>query len=272
MIAAMARAGTILHEERYIRAARRAADFALQTLRRKDGRLLKRYRAGEAGLPAHIEDYAFLTWGLLNLYEATFEVRYLHEAIALNDLTLKHFWDSKDGGFFMTADDGEKLLVRHKEIYDGAIPSGNSVAALNLLRIARITGRTELEDRAQSVMSAFSLDVERNPSAYTQLLQALDFAAGPSFEIVVAGDIGKPSAKALLKTLHKEFLPNKVILHRPPGDKAPIVKLAPYTEHQEPATDGTPQVYVCRNYTCKKPVSQSDALVKILREGIKKNP
>ena len=272
MIGAMARAGTILHEERYIRAARRAADFALQTLRRKDGRLLKRYRAGEAGLPAHIEDYAFLTWGLLNLYEATFEVRYLQEAIALNDLTLKHFWDSKDGGFFMTADDGEKLLVRHKEIYDGAIPSGNSVAALNLLRIARITGRTELEDRAQSVMSAFSLDVERNPSAYTQLLQALDFAAGPSFEIVVAGDIGTPSAKALLKTLHKEFLPNKVILHRPPGDNGPIVKLAPYTEHQEPAADGTPQVYVCRNYTCKKPVSQSDALAKILREGIKKNP
>ena len=272
MIAAMAHAGTVLGEDKYVRAAKRAADFSLQTLRRKDGRLLKRYRDGEAGLPAHIEDYAFLTWGLLNLYEATFEVRYLREAIALNDLTLKHFWDNKDGGFFMTADDGEKLLVRHKEIYDGAIPSGNSVAAMNLLRIGRITGRIELEDKAAAVMKAFSLNVQRNPSAYSQLMQALDFAAGPSLEIVVAGDLKDSKTQILLKTLRKDFIPNKVVVHRPQQKDSPITRIAPYTEFQEPAKDGAPRVYVCRNYRCKKPVSESTELAKLLTEAFGTQP
>ncbi|MEL0120684.1 MAG: thioredoxin domain-containing protein, partial [Opitutae bacterium] len=272
MIATMARAGTVLGDELYIKAARRAADFVLGTLRREDGRLLKRYRDHSAGLPAHLEDYAFLIYGLLNLYEATFEANYLEEAIDLNDLALKHFWDAKDGGFFMTADDGEKLLVRHKEIYDGAIPSGNSIAAMNLLRIARMTGRSELESKALAVMSAFSLDVERNPSAYTQLMQALDFAVGPSIEVVVAGELAKSQTQALVKALHKDFIPNKVILHRPPGENASIVKIAPYTENQEPDDDGATLVYICRNYACKKPVSAVNALQEILAESTRQKP
>ncbi len=272
MIATMARAGTVLGDELYIKAARRAADFVLGTLRREDGRLLKRYRDHSAGLPAHLEDYAFLIYGLLNLYEATFEANYLEEAIDLNDLALKHFWDAKDGGFFMTADDGEKLLVRHKEIYDGAIPSGNSIAAMNLLRIARMTGRSELENKALAVMSAFSLDVERNPSAYTQLMQALDFAVGPSIEVVVAGELAKSQTQALVKALHKDFIPNKVILHRPPGENASIVKIAPYTENQEPDVDGATLVYICRNYACKKPVSAVNALQEILAESTRQKP
>ena len=272
MIATMARAGTVLGDELYIKAARRAADFVLGTLRREDGRLLKRYRDHSAGLPAHLEDYAFLIYGLLNLYEATFEANYLEEAIDLNDLALKHFWDAKDGGFFMTADDGEKLLVRHKEIYDGAIPSGNSIAAMNLLRIARMTGRSELENKALAVMSAFSLDVERNPSAYTQLMQALDFAVGPSIEVVVAGELAKSQTQALVKALHKDFIPNKVILHRPPGENASIVKIAPYTENQEPDVDGATLVYICRNYACKKPVSAVNALQQILAESTRQKP
>ena len=272
MIATMARAGTVLGDELYIKAARRAADFVLGTLRREDGRLLKRYRDHSAGLPAHLEDYAFLIYGLLNLYEATFEANYLEEAIDLNDLALKHFWDAKDGGFFMTADDGEKLLVRHKEIYDGAIPSGNSIAAMNLLRIARMTGRSELENKALAVMSAFSLDVERNPSAYTQLMQALDFAVGPSIEVVVAGELAKSQTQALVKALHKDFIPNKVILHRPPGENASIVKIAPYTENQEPDDDGATLVYICHNYACKKPVSAVNALQEILAESTRQKP
>ncbi|MEK9986063.1 MAG: thioredoxin domain-containing protein, partial [Opitutae bacterium] len=272
MIATMARAGTVLGDELYIKAARRAADFVLGTLRREDGRLLKRYRDHSAGLPAHLEDYAFLIYGLLNLYEATFETNYLEEAIDLNDLALKHFWDAKDGGFFMTADDGEKLLVRHKEIYDGAIPSGNSIAAMNLLRIARMTGRSELENKALAVMSAFSLDVERNPSAYTQLMQALDFAVGPSIEVVVAGELAKSQTQALVKALHKDFIPNKVILHRPPGENVSIVKIAPYTENQEPDDDGATLVYICRNYACKKPVSAVNALQEILAESTRQKP
>ena len=172
----------------------------------------------------------------------------------------------------MTADDGEKLLVRHKEIYDGAIPSGNSIAAMNLLRIARMTGRSELENKALAVMSAFSLDVERNPSAYTQLMQALDFAVGPSIEVVVAGELAKSQTQALVKALHKDFIPNKVILHRPPGENASIVKIAPYTENQEPDVDGATLVYICRNYACKKPVSAVNALQEILAESTRQKP
>lgn len=264
MVAAMSRAGVVLQDDKYITAARAAADFCLKHLRRNDGRLLKRYRAGSSGLPAHLEDYAFLTWGLLNFYEATFEVRYLQVAIELNELSIRHFWDEKDGGFFMTADDGEKLLVRHKELYDGAIPSGNSVAAMNFLRLARMTGDTSLEERASKLMQAFSVDVERNPSAYTQLLQALDFATSDSMEIVVSGDLDDPRTQELLKTVHSRYIPNKVVLLRPPSEDSPILGIAPFTKGQRAAPDGTPRVFVCSNFECKRPVSKPKQVLELL--------
>ena len=264
MIAAMSKAGTLLQEPKYIQAATKAADFVLEKLRSEDGRLLKRYRTGSAGLPAHLEDYAFFTWGLLNLYEATFEIRYLQAAIELNELAIQHFWDSKTGGFYMTADDGEKLLVRHKELYDGAIPSGNSVAALNLLRISRITGNTELEDRAAKLMQAFSGDVEKSPYNYTQLMLALDFATGPSLEIVISGDLKDPRTQELIQAIHQEYIPNKVLVHRPSKDASKIVKIAPYTENQRPASDGSPRVFVCQNFECKQPVKEVEKLMAIL--------
>lgn len=261
MIAAMSRAGSLLNEEKYLQAAKDAADFVLKKLRKEDGRLLKRYRQGVSGLPAHLEDYAFMTFGLLNLYEATFEVKYLQASIELNETSLKHFWDKKNGGFYMTSDDGEKLLVRHKEMYDGALPSGNSVAALNMLRIARITGKTDFTTKAAKLMQAFSLDVERRPSNYTQMLQALDFASGESLEIVIAGDLDDPRTQKLLNIIHQEFIPNKVVIHRPMGESPPITKIAPYTLEQAPLKDGSPQVYICRNFVCKEPVSSQKALL-----------
>ncbi len=188
-------------------------------------------------------------------------MKYLQAAVELNELTVKHFWDEKNGGFFMTADDGEKLLVRHKELYDGAIPSGNSVAALNLLRIARMTGKTEYTTKASELMQAFSLDIERRPSNYTQMLQALDFASGQSLEIVVAGDLGDPRTQKLLNLIHQQFIPNKVVIHRPNGDNHPITKIAPYTKGQTALKDGSPQVYICRNFVCKEPVSDHKALL-----------
>jgi uncharacterized protein YyaL (SSP411 family) len=126
----------------------RAADFILHKVTDNTGRLLKRYRRGKAGLPAHLNDYAFMVWGLLEVYEATFAVSYLKDAINLNDRMLKHFWDSQNGGFYLTADDAEELIVRSKVIYDGAIPSGNSVAAMNLLRLAGLTANPDYSTRA----------------------------------------------------------------------------------------------------------------------------
>ena len=140
MIAALAKAGNVLDNQKYTAAAAKAADFILQNLTDDKGRLLKRYRKGKAGLSAHLNDYAFMVWGLLELYQATFEIKYLKDAIELNQQMLSHFWDEENGGLYMTADDSEKLLVRSKTIYDGAIPSGNSVAVFNLLRLGHMTG------------------------------------------------------------------------------------------------------------------------------------
>ena len=216
-----------------------------------------------------MEDYSFLIHGLGDLYQASFETRYLKEALALTDLTLKHFWDHEGAGFFMTADDGERLLVRAMESYDGAIPSGNSIMALNLVRLARATGRTAYEEKAQALVHAFAGAIARSGQGHTQWLSALDFAMGPSLEIVVTGDPDAKEAKAMLRTVRSRFLPNKVLLFRPDGDKPAIAVLAPFLENQV-AVDGKPTAYVCREQVCEKPVTSAKALAELLDEKTKK--
>ena len=232
MIAALARAGQTLGEPAYTASAVRAADFLLRKLRTENGRLLKRYRNGNAGLPAHLDDYAFSVWGFLELYEATLDAVYLQEAIRLNDQMLARFWDHTDGGLFMTADDSEKLLIRSKDIYDGAIPSGNSVATLNLLRLGHITGRQEYLKKAEAIIRAFAGSAKRYPAGHTQLMVALQYALNPNYEVVVVGRPGAQDTLAMLAALRKPFVPGKVVLLRPADKKAAadIIRLAPYTE------------------------------------------
>lgn len=264
MIAALAKAGQALDEPKYTAAAKKAGDFMLSKLRRQDGRLHKRYRNGQAGLPAHLEDYAFATWGLIDLYEATFEVRYLQAAVELNDAMLKHFWDTKAGGLFLTADDGEKLLVRSKDIYDGAIPSGNSVAALNLVRLSRMTGNTDYEVKANELMKAFSGAIEKGPRNHPMLLLALDFAMGPSFEIVISGKAGAEDTEKMAGALRKPFLPNKVVLFRPDGDKPPAIsKIAAYAKDLV-SMDGAATAYVCKSFACQAPTKDPKVMLKSL--------
>ena len=235
MIAAMARAGRVLDCDDSRAAATRAADFVLRELRTADGKLLKRWRQGQAGLPAHLEDYAFLVWGLLELHQATRDPRWLREAVALNQRMIDDFSDDKSGGFFMTAEGGEKLIVRSKKLYGGAIPSGNAVAALNLLRLARLTGDTTLEERHEKLLRGFAGEIGRHPSAFPQLLQSIDFAAGPSHEIVITGQPGADDTTAMLRALDQRFLPNAVVVFRPAGEAPPITDLAPYTRDQRAA-------------------------------------
>ncbi len=262
MIVALAKAARVLDEPKYATAAQRAADFVLDRLRDSRGRLLKRFRDGEAGLPAHLDDYAFLVWGLLELYESSFEVRNLQAALELNREMLRHYWDDAVGGLFFTADDGEALLARTKEVYDGALPSGNSVAMLNLLRIARITGDSALEDKTAAISRTFSADLSRAPSAHTQFLGALDFALGPSFEIVIAGDPARDDTREMLRTLRGIFLPNAVVLLRPDGS-AGITRIAEFTQSQT-AVDGKATAYVCVNHACQAPTTDRHELVKQL--------
>jgi hypothetical protein len=268
MIAALAKGARSLDEPEYAAAARKAADFVLADLRTADGRLLKRYRQGEASLPAHLEDYAFMVWGLLELYETTFEVRYLQEALALNRIMLDQFRDERNGGFYLTAADGEELLVRPKEVYDGAIPSGNSVAFLNLLRLGRITADDNLEVEASTMMRAFSREVARSPTAHNFFMTGLTFAVGPSLEIVIAGQPGQDDANRMLAALYDRYLPNKVVLFRPAGEEnPPITALAEYTAAQT-AIENQATAYVCRNYACKAPTTDVDEMIRSIDTAV----
>jgi uncharacterized protein YyaL (SSP411 family) len=264
MIAALAKGARALDEPGYAEAAKNAVDFILQNMRTQDGRLLHRYRDGQAALTATVDDYAFLIWGMLELYESTFEVGFLESALKLNDDLLKHFWDEKPGGFYFTADDAEKLLVRQMDIYDGAVPSGNSVAALNLLRLARITANTDFEEKATRIGRAFSKAVSQTPSAYTQMMLAVDFIVGPSYEVVIAGKSGARDTKAMIRTLRQHFMPNKVVLFRPTEEKSPdIIRVAEYTTYQS-NIDGKATAYVCLNYNCKLPTTDSGKMLQLL--------
>ncbi|MEK6576488.1 MAG: thioredoxin domain-containing protein, partial [Nitrospirota bacterium] len=269
MIAALAKGAQAFDEPRYAEVAMQALNFILNNMRRPDGRLLHRYRDGQAVIPAYLDDYAFLTWGILELYEATFDPSYIKTALTLNQDLLSHFWDESGGGFYFTADDGEKLFTRPKEIYDGATPSGNSVAILNLLRLGRIFADSTLEERAAKIGSAFSGSIRQMPSAYTQFLVGLDFALGPSYEVVIAGESGKEDTRAILNALRREFLPNKILLFRPTEIEAPdISRLAPFTKDMS-AIDGKATAYVCSNYSCKAPATDINRVMDLLNLRIR---
>jgi hypothetical protein len=265
MIAALSKAAQAFDQPEYADAATKAADFILQTMCDPNGRLLHRFRDSEAALAAHVDDYAFLIWGLLELYEAGFDVHYLQRALALNNDFMDHFWDADGGGFYFTADDAEELLVRNKEFYDGATPSGNSVAALNLLRLARITANVNLEERAELLARAFSANIRQFPSAYTQMLVALEFIVGPSYEVVIAGPSGTDDTQSMLRELRRVFVPGKVVLLRPTDVDSPaIIKLAAYTA-QLVSLDSKTTAYVCANYQCELPTTKSDKMLELLQ-------
>ena len=266
MVAALAKAGQALEDGQYISTAEKAAEFILLKLQDKNGRLMKRYRQGKAGLPAYLDDYAFVVWGLLELYESTYKTRYLGEALRLNNQMMTHYWDDKNGGLFMTADDSEKLLIRDKQIYDGAIPSGNSVAALNLLRLGHITGKTDFLKKAESITKAFSGLIEKYPPGHAYFMMVLEYALNPSYEVVVAGKIGARDTGAMLKALRRPFVPGKIVVFLP-ADKtaaAEIIQLAPYTEFMTPH-DGKATAYVCTNFICELPTTDVSQMLSNLQ-------
>ena len=264
MIAAAARAGAALDEPAWIAAADKAADFVWSELRDPEtGRLLKRWREGEAAFPAVLDDHAFLIWGLIELHQATQDPRRLEQAAELTELTLKHFGDPKDGGFFLTADDGEQLLVRTKEVYDGALPSGNSVMTWNLLRLSSLLARPEWEAEADRTMKAFSSAIAQSPSAHTQMMHALDFAVGPTHEVVIAGDPEAKDTQALLRRLREGYYPNTVVLLRSSGNAKALAKLAPFTKHQTPM-NGKATAYVCLDHACHAPTTDAAKMLALL--------
>jgi len=266
MIMALARAAQAFSEPLYADAAERAAAFVLNHMRTPGGRLLHRYRDGDASLPAHVDDYAFFISALIELYETVFDIRYLETALELNRFFIRHFWDSGNGGFYFTADDTEEILVRKKEIYDAAVPSGNSVAMLNLLRLGRITGDPDLEEKAVQTGCAFANTVSEYPAAYAQLMVAVDFAAGPPCEVVIAGDSQAEDTKTMLQTLMSQFQPNKVVLLRPAEQQSPdIDRISGFTKSYG-SPDGKARAYICRDRNCQLPTSDIAKMLEMLND------
>jgi len=264
MIAALARGGQVLEIHTYTEAASQAADFLLEHMRGKDGRLLHRYRDGEAAIDGRLTDYAFLLLGLVELYQGSFEVRYLRAAVETADAMIDRFWDEEEGGFFTIPEDAVDLPVRQKSSGDSAIPSGNSAAMLALAKLSRLTGRTDLEEKAVRTGRVFSDLISRYPAAHTFLLTALDFLLGPTMEIVLAGDHQAEDTARLHGEILTPYLPNKVVVFKPKDDeRREIEELAPYTASLEPK-DGRPTVYICRDFACDLPIT----LISELREAL----
>jgi len=258
MLVALAKAAQAFGEPRYARAARRALSFLRAKLQRPRGRLWHRYRGGEAAIPAYLNDYAFLTWGVLELYETTFELGLLHLALELNGVVLEAFWDERSGGFYQASDNAQQLPLRKKEVEDGALPSGNSVAMLNLLRLSHITTDADLEHKAWRLARSFSAHVRRSPAVYTQLLQAVDFGLGPCYEVVVASKRGTRDAREMLGALGAQFVPNKVLLLH--SEAQDLASVAPFVEACVPL-GGQAVAYVCEDHCCHVPTSSIEYLL-----------
>ena len=264
MISALSKASQAFNNPDYAESAKKSADFIISTMKGKDGGLFHRYREGEVSFKGNIDDYAFFIWGLIELYEATFETKYLEEAINLTEYTIKHFWDKENGGFFFTPDNtDEELIIRQKEVYDGAYPSGNSVMLYNLVRLSRITGKTEFEKYAEKETKAFSFDVQRMPSAHTMFLIGFDFLINETFEIVVVGEKEEKDTKEIIRTIYDRFLPFSVLLLKYRNSN--IEKIAKYTEELTQVNNKA-TAYVCKNFSCNLPSTDKEKILELLGE------
>ncbi len=264
MIAALAKAGRAFDNDGHTRAAVKAARFAMENMGADDGRLLHRYRDGAAGIAANIDDYAFFVWGLIELYEATYDVSFMEKALEFEGVMVRDFWDDENGGFFFTPANGETMIARSKEIYDGAVPSGNSVAQLDLLRLARISADPAAEKRAADIGRVFFHDVTRAPSAFTFLMVGLEFVAGNSREVVIVGESGSEDTRSMRRAIDSRYLPNLVTLFKPTDTAEPgIVRIAEFTKSHA-TVDGKTTAYVCENYACKLPTTDIAEMLALL--------
>ncbi len=256
MIGAMAYAYRVLGDPRYLQAATRAVDFVNSRLTAEDGGLLRRWRDGEARFTAYLDDHVMLADGLLDLYEVTFDGAYLARAAELMMRAIDRFCDHEHGGFFYTAQGQDKhLKARLKDAYDGAIPSGNSVAVSVLLRLAAITGDALFRTSAQQTLGVFAKQLKAAPQAFPLMLSGLADSARPPHQIVIAGPRDDPRTQALLQVVYRRYLPGAVLVLAEPG-----VSDLPKAALDRPMVDGRATAYVCRDFTCTLPITDPKAL------------
>jgi hypothetical protein len=253
-IGALAEAGAALQRPEYLDAASACAEFVLETLRDPTGHLLRTYRDGEARLNAYLEDHAFLLEALLSLYEASFEPRWYEEARELADAMIDRFGDPERGAFFSTSADHEELIARRKEIGDHPIPSGNSSAALGLLRLAALSGERRYESQAVGVLSLYAKVAPRQPDAFAHLLRALDLELATVKEVALVGD----DLAAMAAVVRDGHRPHLVLAGGPEGTGAPELL------RDRPAIDGAATAYVCEDFACKAPVTDPEDLTAMI--------
>jgi uncharacterized protein len=261
MISAYARASTVLSADSYLDTARRAARFILDRLYNVEKDiLLRRFRDGEARFDAHLEDYAFLIQGLIDLYEGSFELDWLRKANEFTRTMIAKFYDETNGGFFDTSDTDPSVILRTKEWYDGAEPSGNAIAILNLLRLGNMLNRSEYIDIARKSISALGTVIEKAPMAVAQLLAAVEFDMVKPTQIIITGDKDTDTFGEMIQEIHSRFGPNKVLMHIYSDEAREY-----FTRHNDfirslKIDRNQITVYVCENFTCKLPVTAPEEL------------
>jgi len=261
MISAFAKAAQVLGNPDYSAHAVKAADFVLRSMRAPDGRLLRTYSAGsKPKLNGYLEDYAFLLDAVISLYEATFDARWIEAALGLAKVLIDEFWDEAEAGFFYTGRSHEALIARTKDPHDSSIPSGNSVAVLALLRLAKLTGQQDFLVKGEATLRLFRGLMAASPIAAGQMLVALDFHLGPVQEFAVVGDLANEETRRALQVIRGRFLPNAVVAAKL-GDKgdSSLPLLADKT------TRGPVTTYICQNFACQAPLVGVEALEAALR-------
>jgi len=266
MIDAFANAGMVLERPDYLQAAERAADFIWTRMREPMGRLLRTYMSGsEPKLNAYLEDYAFLLNALVSLYEAGHDPGWIERALDLAGVMIDQFWDAEGGGFYFTGRDHEPLISRTKDPHDSSIPSGNSMAVTALLRLYRLTGKTELREKAEATLKLFQGLMAELPSAAGQMLIALDFYLGPVQEFAVIGRPEEEETRRVLRAIHAAFRPNKVIAVKSSRDHSfAEVKLIPLLAEKKPFASVA--TYICRDFVCQAPLLGAAAVESALTE------
>ncbi|MBK7631583.1 MAG: thioredoxin domain-containing protein [Ignavibacteriales bacterium] len=263
MISAFAKAAQAFNNCTYADVAEKSYLFIEKHLTKKDGKLIHRFRDGESGLPAHLDDYAFLINALIDLYETTFEIKYLKKAVELNEILMQDYWDEHNGGLFFTSSTSEKIITRQKEVYDGAIPSGNSIALLNLLRLSRFISDVNYENKALELVKYFSSYISRSPSAFSMFMCGLDFLFSSSTEIVIVSELQDNIVINALELIRNFYNPNKVVVLRSDNINSTFDELLSFTKDMK-MKDNKATFFVCRDYKCNQPVNTTTELENLL--------
>ncbi len=265
MIAALAMGSRILGNYSYTESAKRAAAFIQRRLTDETGALLHRFRDEESGIQANANDYAFYILGLLELFRATFEPEYIQRAMVLQEQMMENFWDQENSGFYLTSKTAEQLPTRPKELYDGAIPSANSVAFSNLLTMSRLTGNIRWEKYTEEMVNAFAGSIKQQLSAFSYFLCGLEFVMAKQYEVVIAGETASPDTQKMLSVLYNRYAPNTVVLLKNSQNADQLAEIAPFTASLK-MVGSKATAYVCTDFACGSPTTDPKELASMIEK------